>query len=208
MAMSRKASGRPKCFDPDEALERAMRLFWTKGYDGVTIKDLTKTMRINRPSLYATFGNKEELFSKALVRYAQSNFSSASFAIQSTTVRAAVAAMLHAAADFLANPRHPPGCFIVVAALAGSDQSKRVLRAFCGARTGGFEAWRDRFARAQAEGEIPAFPAAADLACYIITVVSGMTVAARSGVSAEDLHRVADLALWSWSLADPIARTT
>lgn len=116
--------------------------------------------------------------------------------------------MLHAAADFLANRGHPPGCFIVVAELAGSDQSKGVLRAFRGARTGGFEAWRDRFARAQAEGEIPALPAAADLACYITTVLNGMTVAARTGATAENLHRVADLALWSGPLADPTRRAT
>jgi AcrR family transcriptional regulator len=196
-----KPSGRPRQFDADEALEKAMRLFWAKGYDGVSIGDLTKVMGVNRPSLYATFGNKEELFKKALARYMHCYFSSASFAAQFTTVHASVEAMLHAAADFLANTSHPPGCFEVVVALAGGDESKSVLKKLQGVRTGGIEAWRDRFARAQAEGEIPASPTAIDLARYVMTVVTGMTVIARTGATAEDLHRVADIAVKSLPLA-------
>src|SRR5246127_5225258 len=61
--------GRPRAFDPDVALERAMHVFWAKGYEGASLSDLTRAMRINRPSLYAAFGNKEQLFRKALGRY-------------------------------------------------------------------------------------------------------------------------------------------
>src|ERR1700687_3375777 len=61
--------GRPRAFDPDVALERAMHVFWAKGYEGAALSDLTRAMRINRPSLYAAFGNKEELFRKVLDRY-------------------------------------------------------------------------------------------------------------------------------------------
>ena len=61
--------GRPRAFDPDAALERAMHVFWAKGYEGASLSDLTRAMRINRPSLYAAFGNKEELFRKVLDRY-------------------------------------------------------------------------------------------------------------------------------------------
>jgi AcrR family transcriptional regulator len=198
-----RSSGRPKSFDTDEALEKAMRLFWARGYDGVTIRDLTKVMGINRPSLYGTFGNKEELFKQALNRYMRGYFSSAGFASQPTSTLAAVAAMLHAAADFLANPVHPPGCFEVVVALAGGDESKNVLRELSNVRKGGIEAWRERFARAQREGELPSSPPALDLARYVMTIVTGMTVIARTGATAEDLHRIADLALSSWPLAFP-----
>src|SRR6478752_4883995 len=61
--------GRPRSFDPDAALERAMHVFWAKGYEGASLSDLTRAMRINRPSLYAAFGNKEQLFGKVLDRY-------------------------------------------------------------------------------------------------------------------------------------------
>ena len=62
--------GRPRAFDLDAALERAMHVFWAKGYEGAALSDLTRAMRINRPSLYAAFGNKEQLFRKVLDRYA------------------------------------------------------------------------------------------------------------------------------------------
>ncbi|MGC2716955.1 MAG: helix-turn-helix domain-containing protein, partial [Pseudolabrys sp.] len=62
--------GRPRAFDLDLALERAMHVFWAKGYEGAALSDLTRAMRINRPSLYAAFGNKEQLFRKVLDRYA------------------------------------------------------------------------------------------------------------------------------------------
>src|SRR5438045_69567 len=61
--------GRPRAFDPDAALDRAMHVFWAKGYEGTSLSDLTRAMRINRPSLYAAFGNKEQLFKKVLDRY-------------------------------------------------------------------------------------------------------------------------------------------
>src|ERR1700724_4197628 len=61
--------GRPRAFDPAAALDRAMHVFWAKGYEGASLSNLTRAMRINRPSLYAAFGNKEQLFGKVLDRY-------------------------------------------------------------------------------------------------------------------------------------------
>ena len=64
------AIGRPRAFDMDQALDRALDVFWRKGYEGASICDLTAAMGINPPSLYAAFDNKEGLFRKALDRYA------------------------------------------------------------------------------------------------------------------------------------------
>ena len=63
------AMGRPRAFDMDQALDQALDVFWEKGYEGASCRDLTEAMGINPPSLYAAFGNKERLFKKALDRY-------------------------------------------------------------------------------------------------------------------------------------------
>src|ERR1700722_19683823 len=62
-------SGRTRQFDTEEALARALAVFWARGYEGATLAELTAAMGINRPSLYAAFGNKEQLFRKALEHY-------------------------------------------------------------------------------------------------------------------------------------------
>src|SRR5919204_2338880 len=61
--------GRPRSFDADTALDRALDVFWRHGYEGTSLADLTAAIGINKPSLYAAFGNKEELFGKVLTRY-------------------------------------------------------------------------------------------------------------------------------------------
>ncbi|WP_280299880.1 TetR/AcrR family transcriptional regulator [Nocardia abscessus] len=61
--------GRPRSFDIDSALDRALEVFWRYGYEGAALSDLTAAMGVNRPSLYAAFGSKAELFDRALERY-------------------------------------------------------------------------------------------------------------------------------------------
>src|SRR5882762_10738972 len=82
--------GRPRCFCEEEALERAMRVFWEKGYEGASLGDLTEAMGINRPSLYATFGDKQALFFRAMERYASGPGSYLSAALEQPTARGVV----------------------------------------------------------------------------------------------------------------------
>src|ERR1700755_1312233 len=66
-----KQRGRPRSFDEDDALKKATQVFWSKGYDGVTIDDLVEGMGVGRPSLYAVFGDKRAIFLRALKAYAE-----------------------------------------------------------------------------------------------------------------------------------------
>ncbi len=189
-----KGIGRPRAFDPDEALEKAMHLFWTKGYEGTSLADLTEAMGINRPSIYATFGNKEELFKKVFARYVDGPAAIGREAQDLPTAREAVSALLYGAADSLACPVHP-GCLSVVGGLACGEESESVRLQLCSARNAGLASWAERFERAQHEGDLPKEPAAIDLARYLMTVVTGMSVQARSGATREDLQRTVDIAL-------------
>src|SRR2546422_7441457 len=105
----KRSAGRPRSFDTDEALDRALRVFWRKGYEGASLPDLTKAMRINRPSLYAAFGNKEALFRKALARYAEGPASYVREALEAPTARGVFEHLLSAGIDMVAGPRNPRG---------------------------------------------------------------------------------------------------
>src|SRR5580693_7878419 len=103
--------GRPRAFNTDKALDRAMKVFWRKGYEGASLPDLTRAMGINRPSLYAAFGNKEALFRKALDRYAAGPASYACKALEAPTARGVVERLLRGAAG--SDPHSPRGCLMV-----------------------------------------------------------------------------------------------
>src|SRR5438105_9438116 len=117
--------GRPRAFDPDIALERAMHVFWAKGYEGAALSNLTRAMRINRPSLYAAFGNKEELFRKVLDRYVDGPLAYVGKALAAPKARHAVKEIFFGAARMAGDPRLPAGCLMVQGALACGDTSVR-----------------------------------------------------------------------------------
>src|ERR1700745_2537406 len=111
-------------FDVDEALERALGLFWARGYEGATLPELTKAMGINRPSLYAAFGNKEQLFRKALDRYVEGPACYLRKALAEPTAKAVAEKVLDGAVEMLTDAKHPPGCMIVSGALACGNEGE------------------------------------------------------------------------------------
>src|SRR6202140_4309582 len=106
-------TGRPRSFDIDGALDRALHVFWRKGYEGASLSDLTKAAGVNRPSLYAAFGDKEALFHKALDRYLSGPAAYTQEALKEPTARAVVERLLRGAADLNAAPRNPGRCLVV-----------------------------------------------------------------------------------------------
>src|SRR5580704_13875517 len=121
--------GRPREFDTDAALEKAMRLFWAKGYEGTSVGDLTETLGISRPSLYAAFGDKQALFRAALERYAAGPAGSVAVALGKHTAREVAEHLLRGAADLQASTRNPGGCLTVNGGIACGDQAEPVRQA-------------------------------------------------------------------------------
>src|SRR5438552_1765659 len=165
--------GRPRAFDVDQALDQALKVFWRKGYEGASLPDLTRAMGINRPSLYAAFGNKEALFRKVLDRYVEGPAAYVREALNEPTARAVAERLLHGAIDLLADPRNPRGCLMVQGALACGEAAESVRRELASRRMAGEAAVRRRFERARAEGDLPADADPADLACYLVTILRG-----------------------------------
>jgi len=198
MRESTAPRGRPRAFDTDKALERALQLFWQKGYEGTSLSDLTKAMGVNRPSLYAAFGNKEDLFRKALDRYADGPAAYVREALNLPTARAVVERLLRGAVDLLTDSRTPQGCLLVQAALSCGKSADPIRWELISRRKAGETALRQRFKRAISEGDLPPDANAADLAGYVATVIHGMAVQAASGASRNELRRVIRTALRAW----------
>src|SRR5260370_10885940 len=149
-------SGRTRQFDVDEALDRALEVFWARGYEGATLPELTRAMGINRPSLYAAFGNKEQLFRKALDRYRTGPMSFLTEALRKPTVRAVVEAIFSGVVRMQRDRDKARGCLVVSGALACGEEAETERRELAQLRQGGVPALRQRFGRAVQDGDLPA----------------------------------------------------
>src|SRR6266576_2524132 len=190
--------GRPRAFDPDLALDRAMHVFWAKGYEGAALSDLTQAMRINRPSLYAAFGNKEQLFRKVLDRYASGPLAYFGQALEAPKARDVVEQILFGVARMASDPRLPAGCLMVQGALACGDSAGSVQKETAARRAASEIALRRRLQRAKREGDLPRNANPGELARYVITVLQGMAVQGADGATPDQLRRVAQVALRAW----------
>jgi AcrR family transcriptional regulator len=188
--------GRPRAFDPNVALDRAMHVFWAKGYEGASLSSLTRAMRINRPSLYAAFGNKKQLFRKALDRYMDGPVAYFAKALEVPKARDVVGQIFLGTARMAGDPRTPAGCLMVQGALACGNASAR--QEVAARRAAAEVALRGRLQRAKCEGDLPKNADPAELAHYVMTVVRGMAVQSAGGASRDQLHRVAQIALRAW----------
>jgi AcrR family transcriptional regulator len=193
-----KRTGRPRGFNYGEALDRAMHVFWRKGFEGASLNDLTAAMGIQPASLYQAFGNKRKLFEKALARYLAGPVAFMHDALNEPTAFAVADRILRRTAEFLTQGRSRHGCMTIQAALAGGVEAEPIRRMLVALRVKEQDALRRRFERAKSEGELANDADAADLARFVTALFQGMTVQAINGASREDLLRLSDTALRIW----------
>ena len=194
--------GRPRTFDRARALDLAMRLFWRQGFETTSISDLTAELGINPPSLYAAFGDKEQLFREAAQRYQEEADRAAMAVYQAApTARAAVLKLLAAATLGLTRPGQPNGCMLVTAAGSCSAASPALQAELGQLRAVSRRRMQARLKRAIGEGELPAGTDAAALARFYTTIIQGMTTQRIDGATRKELQATAEMAMRAWPIA-------
>jgi AcrR family transcriptional regulator len=184
--------GRPRSFDADAALDRALEVFWRHGYEGTTLTDLTAAMGINKPSLYAAFGNKEELFAKVLARYLDGPGAYTADALDAPTGREVVERLVHGAVGLTAGENTPPGCLCVNSVHARGPDAHAARQDAVAVRRAGEAALRRRLEKAT---DLPSHHEPAALAALVHTISDGIAVQAAAGRTRDELRQIADSAL-------------
>lgn len=195
--------GRPREFDVSRALDEALAQFWAKGYEGTSLVDLTDAIGINKPSLYAAFGGKEQLFMKVLARYQERLGAFAAPSLGLASARTGIEEFLRALATFQSGTDTPGGCLLVQGALAGSEDARRVTHMLCKVRESGVGMIRACLERGRAQGELSPDTDIDALARYFATVSQGISVQAASGVATGELHKTISIAMRGWPESPP-----
>ena len=190
--------GRPREFCTDKALAAALRVFWSKGYEGASMADLTEAMGITKPSLYAAFGNKEALFAKALDLYEAEKLAYTRTALDLPTARQVAEAILRGAVANMTGKNEPHGCMGVISSMACGAEAEPIKAAVVARRASSQRAVVDRFLRAKEEGDLPGHVDAQALTGYLFAILQGLAVQASAGASAEALGKVVDTSMMVW----------
>ncbi|WP_197053885.1 TetR/AcrR family transcriptional regulator [Chitinibacter sp. ZOR0017] len=195
----KKTRGRPRAFDRTQALELALHLFWAKGYEGASLSDLTSTLGINAPSLYAAFESKPALYREALDLYlAQQYEHIGALLAAAPSAREGLEAMLRGAAVQFTSPDHPPGCPIASGVLRCAEANAAIGELTAEHRRSTRAMMLARLQQGQAAGELPAQIDTQALAGFYAGVIQGMSVQAIDGASCADLQKMVDLAMQAW----------
>ena len=189
---------RPREFDEDEVLQAALRLFWEKGYEGTSLDDLMTAMRLTKSSLYKAFGSKEALFWRVVERYQRDFLDFRHAALAEPTPRRIAERLLDGITDLHSGEVNPVGCLELNTALAGSKDAESIRQELIGGRERFRLRLRDRFEETAATAPLPPGMTSDDAASLIISLIQGLAVQAKGGVSRETARRVARAALLSW----------
>jgi AcrR family transcriptional regulator len=189
--------GRPRAYDPEVALQRAMETFWDAGFSGTSLDDLSTRMGMNRPSLYAAFGDKQALYLKTLDRYRARRRADIAAALGAgRPLRDVLRRLFHVMVErFLAGERGARGCYLVGTATTEAVENPEVRKMLVQSVHELDEAFRAAFSAAQARGELGEQADSRALAMVATAVVHTLALRARAGQPRAALRELADSAV-------------
>ena len=188
-------TGRPITFDKDSALEAAMLLFWERGYEGTSMADLTQAMGLNPSSIYAAFGDKHALFSRAVKRYMNIRAQYATKALEEPTLKKFIRALFDNTVAFLTTPGHPPSCMTLAGTMGCSVDAAPARDLMREIRKQNEVAMRERLLQARKSGELSKGINVDDYTRYLSSIIAGLSIQAANGSTKAELKRTAQMAL-------------
>lgn len=195
-----KSRGRPVAFDKEEVLDKAVNVFWAHGYEGASMSELVEVLGVNKPSIYAAFGNKEALFLKALEKYISGQAGFITKALNEPTAKLVAEKFLIGAVEFFSDKSHPSGCMVVQGALSCGQGAEFIQNELISCRWKLEDNFKKRFDLAIEQGDLLPSSNSSNLAKYLTTLHQGLSVQATSGAGKSELLAVVDLALNIWPI--------
>jgi AcrR family transcriptional regulator len=193
-----KFGGRRKAFCEEQALNAALRVFGEKGYDATSLTDLTEAMGINKPSLYSTFGNKEQLFRKAMERFSQAGESHLASCLAEPTAKGGVTRLLQEGVAMFTDPNASGACFVTQGPPTDPETTDETRKFVAQKRAVPEKLLRLRFDKAVKDGELPKGTSTKNLARFYSVMIQGIALQAQHGGTKEELLSVVDVAMSKW----------
>jgi AcrR family transcriptional regulator len=185
--IAKRPRGRPKGFIPDEALDRAVEMFWEHGYEGVDVDRIARAVNVTKPALYRAFGDKSTLLLKAVERYATTYGVPRMAAFQAEPdIHKAVAAFCEATVD-TASDEACGGCMMAAAALGHSERVAEIRSYAAKGLTATADLFAKRFEKEMKAGRVTRTPSAKVRGRLLVDLLQGLQLRARSGIPREQL---------------------
>ena len=186
--VAKRLPGRPREFDPGEALDRAVEMFWADGFKGVDVDRIARAVGVTKPSLYRLFGDKSALFLHALQRYGETVGAAPLAAFQAKPdIADALWALLKASIIAGTPEKGPKGCLMACVAIVQAEHSPEIRAAITRGLAGLADMLERRFEQEAIAGAIPATPSARARSRLTVDLMQGLLLRARAGASRDDL---------------------
>ena len=185
--ISKRPRGRPKGFIPDEALDRAVEMFWEHGYEGVDVDRIARAVNVTKPALYRAFGDKSTLLLKAVERYAMTYGAPRMAAFQAEPdIHKAVTAFCEATVN-TASDEARGGCMMAAAALGQSERVTEIRSLAAKGLTATADIFAKRFEKEMKAGRLTRTPSAKVRGRALVDLMQGLQLRAKAGIAREQL---------------------